>query len=461
MELSMKKLSILCGFLLLGLTACSDNDPAILEPPAPPTPPAPVEYSDIQIIHASPNAPKVNLILDGTTIAENVDYLQAIELTQIEAGSHTAEVKAILPDGTTIDAFDAVTADFTADTIYTVLAVNNLDSIEALVLTRPDVAVTSGSVRLQIVHASPDAPMVDVYATAPDADLSQAAPLVTAEFKDSLDATEVPAGDYQIRITVAGDSAAVVYDSGTLSLADQSDLVVAAVPNTGPGSQPVNLLVISPEGASLVVDKSTPAAVRVIHASPDAPAVDIVANDDFAAPLIPNLLFSEFVGYVNLPADDYNIKVVPTGVTTPVVIDADLSLAAGMAYNVIAANTLASIEALVVTADNRRVATEAKLRIIHASPTAQDVDIYLVEAGADITSMAATLSDIPFLADTNFLSVAEGNYDVIVTVAGSKDPAIGPAPVTLNANGIYTIIARDAEDGGGPLSVILLDDFEG
>ena len=50
---------------------------------------------------------------------------------------------------------------------------------------------------------------------------------------------------------------------------------------------------------------------------------------------------------------------------------------------------------------------------------------------------------------------------VIVTVTGSKDAAIGPAPITLNTNGIYTIIARDAEGGGGPLSVILLDDFEG
>lgn len=457
----MKKLSILSGLLVLILTACSSDDDDEIMLTEPVTPPVVVDFTDIQIVHASPNAPLVNLILSGNQIAQNVDYLQATGLTSIDANTHTAEVKAILPDGSTIDAFAAVTADFSADLIYTVLAVNNLDSIEPLVLTRPDVAVTSGSVRLQIVHASPDAPMVDVYATEPGADLSISTPLVTAEFKDSLDATEVPAGDYQIRITVAGDSEAVVYDSGTLNLTDQSDLVVAAVTNTGPGAQPVNLLVIAESGASLVVDKNTPAAVRVIHASPDAPAVDIIANDGFTTPLIPNLLFSEFVGYVDLAANDYNIKVVPTGETEPVVIDADLSLTAGMAYNVIAANTLALIEPMVLTADNRRVATEAKLRIIHASPTAQDVDIYLVEAGADITSLDPTLSNVPFLADTDFLSVAEGNYDVIVTVTGSKDAAIGPAPITLNTNGIYTIIARDAEGGGGPLSVILLDDFEG
>jgi len=452
----MKKLSLLFSFLLLGVVACSDSDNDL---PAPPQPPAAVDLSKIQVAHASPNAPQVNLVLDGTTIAENVDYLDATTLTDITGGSHTAEVQAILPDATTVLAFDAVTADLAVDTIYTVLAVNNLDAIEPLVLTRPDTDVTAGNARIQIVHASADAPMVDVFATAPDADLSQEAPLVTAAFKDSLDATEVPAGDYQIRITAAGDSTAVVFDSGTINLGDGADFVIAAVPNVGPGAQPVNLLVLSTSGSSLILDKNTPTSVRVVHASADAPAVDIVANDNFAQPLIANLAFPDYVGYVDLPADTYNIKVVPNGETTPAVIAADLTLDAGVAYNVIATDNLATIQPLVLLADNRRVATEAKLRVVHASPTAQNVDVYLVATGTDISEVAPTIANVPFLADTDFLSVAEGDYDVIVTPTGTKDAAIGPAAISLDANGIYTIIARDGEGGGTPLNVILLDDF--
>ncbi len=451
----MKKLTpwMLIGFL--GMVGCSsDNDDNDVV-----TPPAPVAMTKIQVVHASPDAPLVNLILDGTEIAADVNYKQATGIAELAAGSHTAEVKAILPDGTTIDAFDAVTADLTQNLVYSVLAVNDTANIEPLILTRSDEVIASTDARVQIVHAAPQAPMVDVYVTAPDADLEQSSALVTASFKDSLDATTVAAGDYQIRITLAGDSDSVVYDSGAISLPGGADWLVAAIENTGPGDQPVNLLLVSESGATELLDTNTPAEVRVVHASADAPAVDVIANDNFEAPLIGDLGFGEFAGYVDLAADSYNVKVVPAGSESPVVIDADLDLIAGTAYNVIAANELASIAPLVLTADNRRVATESKLRIVHASPTAANVDIYLVEVGTDISTVAPTLADVALLADTDFLSVAPGSYDVVVTATGSSDAAIGPVTITLDAAGVYTAIARDAEGGGAPLGLILLDDF--
>ena len=450
----MKNYSFLLFIALFGLAGCNSSNNSS-NPDSEPAPPA---TTKLQVVHASPDAPKVNLILEGATIAENVDYKTATAVTEVSAGTLTAEVAAILPGGSTIEAFAPVVGDFVSGTSYTVLAVNNLAAIEALVLTRPDTAITAGNVRVQIVHAAPDVPMVDVYVTAPGADLADSSPLVTAAFKDSLDATEVPAGDYQVRITLAGDDG-VVYDSGTAALPAGGDFVIAAIPNTGPGDQPVNLLLIGSDGASSLLDASTPADVRVVHASPDAPNVDIVANDGFMAPLISDLAFGAFAGYVGLAPATYNIKVVPTGAETPVVIEADLDLAAGTAYNVIAVDNLATIQPLVLTADNRRVGTEAKLRVVHGSPTAMNVDIYLVAAGTDITDVAPTLADIPFLADTDFLSVAAGSYDVIVTPTGTKDAAIGPATIELAAAGIYTAIAADAAGGGAPLGLILLDDF--
>ncbi|MFT6733739.1 MAG: hypothetical protein ACJAS9_001929 [Polaribacter sp.] len=451
----MKKLTPWMLIAFLGMVGCSSNndDDEVIDPLVP------VAMTKIQIVHASPDAPTVDLLLDGAEIAGDVDYKQATGIAEIVAGSHIAEVKAILPDGTTIDAFPAVTADLTQDLIYSVLAVNDTENLEALILTRPDIAVTEGNARVQIVHAAPQAPMVDIYVTAPDADLAQSSVLVTASFKDSLDATEVPVGDYQIRITLAGDVETVVYDSGTITLPSTSDFLIAAIENTGTGDQPVNLLLVSPSGAVELLDAATPAAVRVIHGSADAPAVDIIANDNFAAPLIANLAFTEFAGYVDLAPAIYNVKVVPTGTETPAVIDADLDLAAGIAYNVLATDALASIQPLVFTADNRRVATEAKLRIVHGSPTAMNVDIYLVAPGTDISTVEPTLADVAFLAVTDFISVAAGSYDVVVAATGSDTPAIGPATITLANAGIYTAIASDAEGGGVPLGLILLDDF--
>lgn len=119
----------------------------------------------------------------------------------------------------------------------------------------------------------------------------------------------------------------------------------------------------------------------------------------------------------------------------------------------------ASIEPLILENDTRPVSTEAKLRIVHASPTTGLVDLYLVAPSTDISSVEPNFSDIDFKAETGYLSVAEGDYDVIVTAKGSKTPAIGPATIKLSNGGVYTIMARDNNGGGTPLGVVLADDF--
>jgi hypothetical protein len=87
------------------------------------------------------------------------------------------------------------------------------------------------------------------------------------------------------------------------------------------------------------------------------------------------------------------------------------------------------------------------------------VDIYVVAPGSSIAAASPAFSAVPFKANTGYVSLAAGRYDVVVTPAGTKLPAIGPATIEVVASGIYTVAARDAAGGGGPLGVILLDDF--
>jgi hypothetical protein len=142
-----------------------------------------------------------------------------------------------------------------------------------------------------------------------------------------------------------------------------------------------------------------------------------------------------------------------------IVIDADLTLEAGRQYSVFAAGTLATIAPYVLTDDNRPVATAAKVRIVHTAPSAGNVDIYVTEPGADITNVAPAFAGVPFRAETGYVSLAGGSYDVTVTVAGTKTAAIGPAAITVADGSVYTAAARDATGGGPPFGLILLDEF--
>jgi len=114
------------------------------------------------------------------------------------------------------------------------------------------------------------------------------------------------------------------------------------------------------------------ARVRVVHASPDAPAVDVWVNGGKA---FENAPFKGITNYAALDTGTYNVQVVPTGATEPVVIEADLTLEA-QDYTVVAVGKLEDIEPLVLV-DNNAAPAEGKahVRFVHASPDAPSVDI--------------------------------------------------------------------------------------
>jgi hypothetical protein len=442
------QVKILSAALLLFLAACNSDD-KVLPPPA---------ITKVQILHASPDAPAVNITI-GSTNFTGVDYKSGTAALALFAGTRTVKVDGIVPSGTTT-VIGPVDVNFMEKKLYSIVAIGDVATIHPLILEQPDTPVAGGSVRLRLVHAAPMAPRVDVYLTAPGASLSGTAPVGTFSFGEDLGPVEVMAGSYQVRVTAAGNAAAVVFDSGTIALASGSSLLIAAVQNTGTGAAPISLVVQDGSGSSQILDAATPAALRVVHASPDAPAVDVVVNDNFASPLVSHLSFPEFTPFVNVAPATYNVKVTDSATQMLVPINANVSPAAGISYTVLAVGNLAAIEPLIVTDDPRRVATEAKVRIIHASPTAQNVDIYVTAPGASIATLAPTLTNVPFKANTGFLSLAAGSYDVTVTPAGSKTAAIGPATIAVTAGGVYTAVARDAPGGGAPLGLILMDDFQ-
>jgi len=445
--------------------------------------------TSVRVIHASSDAPAVNVRVNNETVVSGADYKQAAVLTP-NAGAASIAVDGILPGGDTATVIDA-DASLRFDTKYDVIAVGKVgdQTIAPLILTDDGERDSADSVRLRVAHLSPDAQNavggpVEVYLTAAGDPLPEEASF-SFSFKESVGPLEVPAGDYQVRVAIPGDTPTVVYDSGTLPLAAGSDLLVGAVdntsPNTTPSSEnaalagdnsPISLIAVTGSGDVLeFFDQAQQAGVRAVHNSADAPAVqvlvdDVVVEDSLAFPNVSPSAATN--GYAVIEVGTRNIKVAPASSDNPVnaaVIDADVEFTQGAASTIVAVNTLAEIEPLVLADTVRSIATQASLRVVHGAVEAGTVDVYLLPANPDGETVLnvevnnPTLDDFEFKTNTGYLPVSAGDYVVFITDQ-SGNLLLENVPVTLEAGGVYTAIARLApEDEANTAGLTVMDDF--
>lgn len=195
------------------------------------------------------------------------------------------------------------------------------------------------------------------------------------------------------------------------------------------------------------------AQLRVLHASPDAPAVDIWINDEITE--LTNVPFGTISEYMDVPAGDYNFKVFATGTDTDPVIDADVTLAAGMAYTAAATGDLANIQPTVLEDGGNGAADKALVRVVHFSPDAPAVDV--APDGAD-----PVVSGLEFPTATDYLALDAGEYDLEVRIAGSGDVALQLDPVQLEGGMAYSVFAIGSAAseplGGNELQVLIATD---
>ena len=438
-------------FVLLNGCSSSDEDPVN------------DETAELRVVHASPDAPTVNVLANGEVLdfLVGVNYQQASGNFTLETGtSYDFAIQA----NTTAGSIEVLSINLSPEAAvsYDVIAVGSVadETLELLTLSTLDEDLTEGNVRARVVHVAEDAPTVDVYITTVDADLTSAQPIVTLGYKDNSGTIEVEGGEYQIRMTPAG-SASIAFDSGPVTLAADSELLILATSNVSTGDSPVSLVVSDGNASSIILDKNTPASIRVVHGVADAPAVDIIANNSLE--LFDNASYTSVTDYADVAASDYLIDVVAAADNSVVVIDdAAITLEAGQRYTAIANNELANIDLDLSVDTPRRFATDAQIRLFHAASNFADVDIYITEDG-NIADVEPNSTDIPYqageLAETGYVLVSEGDYKVSITPANTKTVLIETGILSFQVNQIYTAFVVNGETTDAAPNLIVADDF--
>jgi len=186
------------------------------------------------------------------------------------------------------------------------------------------------------------------------------------------------------------------------------------------------------------------ARVRVIHASPDAPNVDVHANGNRVLSNVPYKAASD---YLSVPAGSYKFEVFAAGQTANPVLTIDANLAAGTDYTVVALDRVSQLKYRVFEDNNAAPAAgKAHASVIHAGSDAPAVDI-AVKGGPVL------VSGIAFGEQQGPLPVDAGTYDLEVRPAGTNTVALPLNGVQLEAGKVYTFVASGLLNGQPSLSV--------
>jgi hypothetical protein len=388
----------------------------------------------LRVIHASPGAPEVDVLLDGQPLLQGVAYGTASNYSTMTPEEHRVQ---IVPTGQTADA--AVvdeTIDAAPGQAYLVAVFGLLNDIGGAVYDVDLSEIEPGNARVRLINFSPDAGAVDLLETGGDewfgdVDLGEA-----SDYLDIAPATysaDVRGDDDRVLLTVSElpFEETRVYDVVVLGqIADDSVELQSLVTTVSPSCGEV----LGLEGSS------NDACVRLVHAAPDAPPVDIYLND---AQIAQNLEFGTATEYVMAPSGaDRGVRVTATG--TPVeeaIIDTSLDFDPGQAYEILVTGAGDDLETTITGTDLRPLAQgQARLRVINASPDAGAFDVGIAGDEENL------FEDVDFGDATDYVVLDAGDYSFEVRPGGEDMTVALQSDATLEEGVTYDLVALGRPD---------------
>lgn len=206
-------------------------------------------------------------------------------------------------------------------------------------------------------------------------------------------------------------------------------------------------------GVAGLVACGASADVRIIHASPDAPAVDVYVNEvpGVGSPAITGLAFTQGTGYIGLPTGTYDLAVTATGAFSPVISAPGFAIDETQDITIVAVNFLSSIQPLVLNDDRTSDPFAARVRFVHAAPDVPTVDIGLAGGGPLL------FDGVSFGESGGYISVGAGSYDLDVLLGGTGTVALSVPGVELQNGFVYTIFAMGSLATNDVQAVVFVD----
>ncbi len=188
------------------------------------------------------------------------------------------------------------------------------------------------------------------------------------------------------------------------------------------------------------------AFIRVLHASPGAPAVDVYANGKLIAG---NLAYRAFTPYQQVDSGNYNILIYPAGQMTTPLLDTSVRIEPGTISTVVAINRPGELGLQLIPEPKLMIPPgRTMVRFIHLSPNAPGVDVTLPNG-------RKLFSDVTYREVTDYIPVNPGTYTLQARIADTDQVVLNVPNVRLLPSRFYSVYAVGLAAGTPPLQVLI------
>ncbi|MGD8324459.1 MAG: hypothetical protein PVF50_08840 [Gammaproteobacteria bacterium] len=337
-----------------------------------------------------------------------------------------------------------------------VLAEQN-DAVVPMLFSRPEFDQSSAEWDLTVVNAAESVASPDVYVLPAGSGIGSVAAIGPAQFGQMIAGGTRAPGAYEFVLTEPGNPGSVLFTSEAIEFVAGGSVELVIAADTNGVENRLTLLGTIGGSVFTLGDTAAPSAVRFVNGAADQLPRDVFLDGDFATPFAGNIEFAVVGDFAELPAGTSQVSVTPLGNASVVETELVDALSAGALHDILISGMAGDISSLAVIDNRLRNNSRARLLFLNTASTYENLNVYVVEPGTDITAVTANVVLGTPGASTRQLIEAQ-TFELTVTDPVSGNVVLGPLSLTVAEGGLYTVVLHDSGDGT-TVSALLLDDF--
>ncbi|MEP7327893.1 MAG: DUF4397 domain-containing protein [Betaproteobacteria bacterium] len=385
----------------------------------------PPHPAQLRVANLLPGVPAVDVLIGSNPTWTGVSFQSFTGYVDVE---NTTQIFTVNIAGTTSQLAQS-TFVLAGEQPYTLVVTGTPSQPVINVLQEVANIPNNGSALISAFNGASNQTSLDLYATTPGVDLTTINPTYYGlNYNGITYNVSFSPGIYQLRATAA-NTKTVVYDSGPITVTGNAALFFIAY-STGSGVL-VNASLLQSKSSAQLLD-STLTRVKTLHAAPQTGAVDLQQS---GLPIITNVTYSGFGGYVNSPAAASQVmSFVGAGTAAPTLAAVTATLPSGADQTVFLTGFPGALQA-VYLADLNLVAAPGgvRVRFVNASPNAGPLTFTVSGTATPVVTGLATPTA------SSYINLAAGTVTITATDTTTGDTVLTLPNVVLTSPQTSTV----------------------